>query len=170
MRTPLRLALAVLLLSPAFLSAAESDAEKIARLQREIDAQKIASLQKELDTLRQRIEILERTIRNQDEYLRTQSMRQAGYQGLPPSSPGNGAAAPTPTTATITVRNQYLYGATVTINGRGYRVAAGQTAEVGNVPVGTVNYEVSVDGFGVVQSLTSTTLSPRGREIKIFPR
>jgi TolA-binding protein len=174
MRTRMRLALAVLLtaaLTSASLRAAESDAEKIARLQRELDAEKIANLQREIDSLRQRIELLERTIRNQDEMLRGQITRQSGYFGPPAAPPnGNGAAAAAPTTASVTLRNQYLADASVTINGRSYRVAAGQTAEVRRVPLGTFNYEVNVDGFGVVQPLTSATLSARGHLITIYPR
>lgn len=175
MRTPLRLALAVLLaavLAPTALRAEETTAERIARLQRENDALKIASLQKEIDALRQRIEMLERTIRNQDEVLRTQITRQSGYYG-PPAGPtngnGNGAAA-APATATISLRNQFLADAIVTINGRSYRVPAGQTAEVRAVQVGSFDYQVEVDGYGVVLPHRSETLSARGRIITVFPR
>jgi TolA-binding protein len=90
--------------------------------------------------------------------------RQAAYgpSGVP-------AGAPLPATGTITVQNNYSAAASVLINGRPYRVAAGQTVRVTDVPTGTFQYSVDVDGYGTVGPVRTDTLQPVGYRITVFP-
>ncbi|HWG44839.1 MAG TPA: hypothetical protein VN688_18845 [Gemmataceae bacterium] len=179
MRTWTRLALAVLLALPftlAPLHAADP----------ELTAQQVEKLRKDLDTLRKDMEalknemiansargaraaedlreikdLLQRIISRQE-----QITRQSGYG--PGPLPENGAAPAS--TGTITLRNRYSTAATVHINGRPYVIEPNRTATIAGVPLGTFNYDVDVDGYGLVQPLRSETLRPNGHEITIFPR
>ena len=60
--------------------------------------------------------------------------------------------------------------ATVAINGRTYRVEAGQTLPILGVPVGTFQYSVDVDGYGTAESLRTDLLRSVGYRIRIFPK
>jgi TolA-binding protein len=52
---------------------------------------------------------------------------------------------------TLRLQNRSAFDATVTVNGNPFVVPAFETRLVRNVPVGTFNYEVSAEGFGVIQ-------------------
>ena len=62
-------------------------------------------------------------------------------------------------TGTLRLENRSAYGATVTVNGIPYRVPAFETRLVRNVPAGAFTYEVTADGFGVIRSAVTRTLS-----------
>ena len=174
MRTWIKLAPAVLLLLPFTPPASGAD---------DTTAQKIEKLQKDIDNLRQDVETLRREVKTNSvqgaqiatdirEILhridRLASAQETIRRYGPPPDAIPGTVAPT--TGTITVRNQYTLDATIRINGRPYRVAAGQDARIGNVPLGPINYDVDVDGYGIVQPLRTETLTPNGRIITIFPQ
>src|SRR5262245_25066863 len=170
----MKLAPAGLLLLPFTPSASGAD---------DTTAQKIEKLQKDIDNLRQDVETLRREVKTnsvQEAQIATDireilqrldrlasAQASTRYYGPPPEGV---PAAVAPTTGTITVRNQYTMDATIRINGRPYRVAAGQDVRIGNVPLGPINYDVEVDGYGIVQPLRTETLRPNGRIITIFPQ
>lgn len=55
------------------------------------------------------------------------------------------------TVGTLKLVNSSIYNATVYLNGASYRVEAGQTITVPGMPTGDFNYEVAVDGMGIIQ-------------------
>jgi hypothetical protein len=63
-------------------------------------------------------------------------------------------------TGTLRLENRSAFGATVRVNGNPFLVPAFETRLVQNVPAGTFNYEVSADGFGVIQPTLRRTLAP----------
>jgi hypothetical protein len=191
MRTWTRFALAALLAAPFTLATAraadpelkETTEQKVQRLERELkqlradlddlrerlttNALRRNSTSRSVTELQERLALLEQMVLRHDDLMRTTVTRQSAYApGTQPAVP-NGAAA---STGTITVRNQYLAAATVRINGRAYTVEPGRTATIAGVPVGPFNYEVDVDGYGIVQPLRTETLRPVGHEITIYPR
>jgi hypothetical protein len=190
MRTWMRLVLAVLLATPftlAPLHAAdpeESTEQKVKRLERELTqlGRELADLRddvksnalrrnassEDLRKLRDRLAILEQMVVRHDDLLKIPTTRESGAGPGPlPAGPGNGAPA---STGTITLRNQYSAVATVHINGRSYVIEPNRTTTITGVPFGTFNYEVEVDGYGMVQPLRPETLRPNGHIITIFPR
>jgi hypothetical protein len=46
------------------------------------------------------------------------------------------------------------------VNGRPYRVDAGETLPIDGVPAGTIQYEVFADRFGLIRPLRTTTIEP----------
>ena len=150
-------------------------------------AQKVEKLQKDMDALRkdvnklkddmlansaqgakaaedlQDIKKLLLEIAGKQEQITRQSGYGPGPQAVGPGAPPNG-------TATITLRNDYTSSATVHINGRPYPVGAGRTETLRGVPLGTFNYEVDVEGYGLVQPSRAETLRPNGQIITIYPR
>lgn len=180
MRTWTSLIPAVLLIlpfTPALLHAADSDtplpdrvnqlSKKLETLENDVKAnslrgnrvaEELREIRAELSRIR---ELLERMAQQQG------TIRiQPGYNPSSVAPPG----APVPTMGTITVRNHYTAPATVAINGRTYRVDAGQTLPILGVPAGTFQYSVDVEGYGMVEPLRNATLSPTGYRITIFPR
>ncbi len=179
MRTWRKLAPAVLLLLPFTPAASGADpettAQTIEKLRAEVDALRhdVKTLQTDVlnngvrgARIEEEMREVRRLLQNLD---RMASARESISRYGPPPSEGTSAFA-TPTTATITVRNRYTANATVYINGLPYPVLAGQDVRIPGVPLGPINYEVAVDGYGVVQSLRTETLRPNGRIINIFPR
>jgi hypothetical protein len=176
MRTWMKFAPAVLLLLPLAPTAAGADpetntAQKIEKLQTDVAAlrQDVAKLQNDMIATNLKAGNIDRKL--DDILQRLDRMASASsstrYYGPPPEGvPGVMA----PTTATITVRNQYSANATIHINGRPYLAPAGQDVRIGNVPLGPINYDVEVDGYGLVQPLRTETLRPNGRIITIFPQ
>src|SRR5262249_5364717 len=150
MRTWMRLAPAVLLVLPFAPATVRADAET--------NAKNIEQLQKDFKDLRRDLEILQNEVRTNSvrgaqtaadirEILRRLDQMASTQETVrryapPPPDAVPGAAAPT--TGTITVRNQYTADATISINGRPYRVPAGREARIGNVPLGPINYDVEV--------------------------
>jgi hypothetical protein len=63
-------------------------------------------------------------------------------------------------TGTLRLQNRSAFSATVRVNGNPFVVPAFETRLVQNVPAGTFNYEVSAEGFGVIQPTLRRTLSP----------
>ncbi len=114
------------------------------------------------EDLREIIKRLDEIARKQD-----QITRPSGY-GPPSGDIGNGGAPAG--TGTITVQNQYPATATVRINGQSFIVEPYRTRVIGGVPLGTYNYEVEVEGYGLVQPLQTETLRSVGRRITIFQR
>jgi hypothetical protein len=177
MRTWTKLGLAVLLATSSAAAPAHADqdktAEKVEKLQKDLDALRrdVEALKQQLadsnlrgarsaEDIREMKDLLIRLVRRQDDLMNGQG-RTSAY---PPSMPPAGAPA------TVYVQNRYAAAATVSINGRPYTVAPFQTAEVRNIPLGPFTYEVSVDGYGVVQPPTTATLGPTGHTVTIFPR
>ena len=60
---------------------------------------------------------------------------------------------------TLRLENRSAFGATVRVNGNPYFVPAFERRLVRNVPTGAFNYEVSADGFGVIQPAVNRTLT-----------
>jgi outer membrane murein-binding lipoprotein Lpp len=190
MRTWMRLVLAVLLATPFTSALVRADSSD--QLKPPSTDQKLDKLQKDVDTLRSEINALQTKVlalavrqdtpaaelreilRRLDNLalkleagIRQPTTRESGAGPGPlPAGPGNGAPA---STGTITLRNQYSAVATVHINGRSFVIEPNRTATL-SVPLGTFNYEVEVDGYGMVQPLRSETLRPNGHIITIFPR
>jgi len=181
MRTWTRLALAVSLavpftLAPLRAADPETTASRLEKLEKDLAAlSKVVDKLKDdvaaanlrgakADTDLQEIKKLLRQIADKQE----QITRQSGYgPGPEPAGPGG---APANGIGTITVQNQYTATATVRINGRSYTVEPYRTVTIGGVPLGAYNYEVEVEGYGLVQPLQTETLRPVGRRITIYPR
>lgn len=190
MRTWMRFALAALLAMPFTLASVRADdpelkettEQKVQRLDRELrqlrrdledlrdkvtnNALRRNSASQGVRELQERLALLEQMVLRHDDLMKTPITRQSAYG--PGGQPAPGGAANG--TATIAVRNQYMAPATVRINGRPFTVAPGRTETIGGVPMGPFNYEVDVDGFGMVQPLRTETLRPAGHEITIYPR
>ena len=179
MRTWTRLIPAVLLIlpfTPALLHAADDPAlltDRLNQLSKKMEtlesdvksnslrgsrvAEELRDIRVELGKIRELLELLAK----QQGTLRIQP-------GYDPRSVTPGG--PVPTMGTITVRNHYTAPATIAINGRTYRVEAGQTLPILGVPAGTFQYSVDVEGYGMVEPLRNATLPPAGYRITIFPR
>jgi hypothetical protein len=180
MRTWIKLAPAVLLLLPFAPAASGADpepttAQTIEKLRTDVDSLRrdVKKLQDEMVNTNLKTNMIARNLDDIKELLqrldRMASARESISRYGPPPSEGT-TAMMVPTTATITVRNQYTANATIRINGRPYLVAPGRDLQLRDVPLGPVNYEVDVDGYGVVQPLRTETLRPNGRIITIFPQ
>jgi hypothetical protein len=191
MRTGMRFALAALLAMPFTLASVRADDpelkettdQKVQRLDRELkqlrrdledlrdkvtnNALRRNSTSQSVRELQERLALLEQMVLRHDDLMKTTITRQSAYGPGAQPAPGGATA---PSVATVTLRNQYMAPATVRINGRPYTVEPGRTATIGGVPVGPFNYEVDVDGFGIVQPLRTETLRPAGHEITIYPR
>lgn len=189
MRTWTRLVPALLLalpftLAPIRAADPETTAQKVDRLESELrklrkdlddvqDRVVNSSLRRnavsdDLRRLQERLAILEQMVVRHDDLLKQSITRQSAYgPGAEPAGPG---APPPNGTSTITVQNQYPATATIRINGRPYTVEPYRTATIGGVPLGLYNYEVEVEGYGLVQPLQTETLRSVGRRITIFQR
>ncbi|HEY7426771.1 MAG TPA: hypothetical protein VH682_21220 [Gemmataceae bacterium] len=176
MRTWMKFAPAILLLLPFTLSASGAD---------ETTAQKIEKLQTDVDALRREVKTLQADVLNnglrgariEEEMSKIRELLQkldrlaSAQESTRYYRPPEGVpAAVAPTTGMITVRNQYTADATIRLNGRPWRVPAGRDVRIGDVPLGSINYDVEVDGYGLVQPLRTETLRPNGRIITIFPQ
>jgi hypothetical protein len=176
----MKLASAVLLLLPFATAAFSADPEPTT-------AQTIDKLQKDVDALRRDVKTLQSDVLNNgirgariEEEMREirkllqkldqmASARESISRYGPLPSEGT-TSMMVPTTATITVRNRYMANANIRINGRPYPVAPGQELRIPGVPLGSINYDVEVDGYGLVQPLRTEALRPNGRIITIFPQ
>jgi hypothetical protein len=98
------------------------------------------------------------------------NIRRSAYAPTPTTEDVPPGGTPVPATGTITLRNQYTAMAIVRINGRRFEVPPGRNAVIPGVPVGPYNYDVEVDGYGVVMPLRTETLRPNGRIITIYPQ
>jgi archaellum component FlaC len=76
------------------------------------------------------------------------------------------AKAP-PEVGKIIITNRYSDEVLVMINKESYRVPAGQTITVMDVPAGTFTYEVIADGFGSVKRKTTTLAANRTFRINV---
>jgi septal ring factor EnvC (AmiA/AmiB activator) len=153
----------------------ESNKKRIEKLESEIaqlrkdvtensvNTLKMANDQREIkESLRRMEEALKSLAARQDTIV-----RKAGYdeRSMKP------AETTTSATATIVLENVYDAAATVRINNQYYRVEPNQTKTILNVPVGTFQYAVEVDGFGSVDGMPrSDRLPAAGYRIRIFPR
>jgi septal ring factor EnvC (AmiA/AmiB activator) len=140
------------------------------------NAEKIAELQKEVNDLKREVKNLKegtaQDIREIKDLLK--QMAQQGpvvsRSGFTPGAGGSGNDGPSaPGTATVYLRNQYGTNATFRINSQSFLVEPNRTMTVKNVPVGTIAWEVSVDGYGQVVASTSVSLTSSGRTFTVFP-
>jgi hypothetical protein len=178
MRTWTRLGSAVLLAipltAPSLRADAELNAKNIEKLQNEVAQLRkdVAQLQKDIldnaaqrsanaEQLRSIRDLLARMARQQETIT-----RQAGYDARSVTPPLPGTLPPT---ARILLENVYASPATVRVNGQSYRVEPNQTLPV-TAPVGTLQYSVEVDGYGLTEPLRTDNLPPAGYRIRIFPR
>jgi hypothetical protein len=172
MRTWTRLALTVLFVTPFTLlpaHAGEAEMQEIETLKKKLEAHRraIEDLRNEVNQLQSLAAEL-RIIHQKLDGISQQVTRQSRYFDPNGQNPPNGGA-PVPGKGAITLRNQYTAAATFRINDRTYTVQPGNKLTVTGVPVGTVTFEVSVDGYGVVQRSTAVSLTERGRTINVFP-
>ena len=166
MRTWTKLVPAVLLAMPLMLAPVHAD---------ELNADKIAKLQKDVEELRKEVENLKRGTAQDIREIKD-LLKQMAQQGPVVSrsgyTPGTGGAgnggAPAPNMGRVTLRNQYETNATFRINGQSYTVAPHWVMGV-DQPLGPLTWEVSVEGYGVVQPPTSVTLTANGRTMTVFP-
>ncbi len=177
MRTWTRFVPAVLLVLPFTSAASGADPEMT-------PTQQIEKLQKDMDALRREVKTLQADVLNNgvrgarlEEEMREirkllQNLDQmaSAQEKIRRYGPPPDAVPAAPPTGTITVRNQYTADATIHLNGRPYRVPAGQDVRIGNVPLGPINYDVDVDGYGIVRPLRTEMLRPNGRIITIYPQ
>ena len=139
------------------------------------NAEKIAELQKEVNDLKREVRNLKegtaQDIREIKDLLR-QMAQQGPVVSRSGYTPGTGGAgnggAPAPNLGRVTLRNQYETNATFRINGQSYTVAPHWVMGV-DQPLGPLTWEVSVEGYGVVQPPTSVTLTANGRTMTVFP-
>ncbi|MHB1425863.1 MAG: hypothetical protein ACYC3I_22075 [Gemmataceae bacterium] len=117
--------------------------------------EELRAIREELQKIRELLEIMARQ--------QGAIQRQAGFG--PPSVP-----AAVPSTGTVTVQNVYTAPATVRLNGQTHRVDPGQTLPIFGVPLGTIQYSVEVDGFGLVEPLRTDVIRTGAYRIKIFPK
>jgi hypothetical protein len=140
----------VLALSLAFLPStarAQDEVQKLredlTRLQKQIkDMQAERELDRQLSeqerrVFRQRLQQLEEDVDRLRGRMSTTSRRQF-YSDPQATEMGS-----------VVLRNDLDVPATVTINGRSHVVRAGATRTIGDVPVGSVRYTVTAEGFGV---------------------
>jgi hypothetical protein len=167
----MKLAPAVLLLLPLMPAASGAEetnntAQQIKQLQEDVKKLKADMIDTNLkiNTIARNLDDIKEILQRLDRMAARESISRYG----PP--PEGVPAMAAPTTGTITVRNQYTANATIRINGRPYAAPAGQDVRIGGVPLGPINYDVEVDGYGVVQPLRTETLRPNGRIITIFPQ
>jgi hypothetical protein len=141
------------------------------------NAEKIAELQKEMNDLKREVENLKRgtaqDIREIKDILRQLAQQPAPVVSRSAYSPGAGGSGngggSAPGTASVYLRNQYGANATFRINGQPYTVGPYRTTTVTNVPLGTITWEVSVDGHGLIVPSTPVSLTASGRTINVFP-
>jgi len=78
---------------------------------------------------------------------------------------------PAGATGRVRLRNSFTRPARVIINERSYPLEPGQSADISNLPVGALSYEVIVDGWGIVQPRTTVMLLAESlRTIEIYSR
>jgi hypothetical protein len=178
MRTWTRLFPAVLLTLPYLGTTlhagdAETNAEKISQLQKDV-----AKLQKEIAELRKDVNdnALRRNASAEElgkmrELLERMALQQGAIQHRVSAYGPQAVAsnAPPQTSATITVENQFLADAQVSINGQLYTVRPGQTIQVPRIQVGPFEYFVEVNG-ALIQPPRLETLPPPGYVIRIYRR
>lgn len=150
------------------------------------DKQKIEQLQKDMKDLRDEIQKLKNEItiqnnlrsaamteqfrelhRHLDSLAQQQQQTIQRISAYAPQSVTSNAAPPT--SATVTVENQFHEEAHVTVNGSRYTVAPFQTIQVPRVATGTFEYSVEWNGR-LIQPPRLETLRPVGYVIRIFPR
>jgi hypothetical protein len=152
---------------------AETNSEKIEKLQKEMkqireDVQKLKNdmamnsvrggrVEEQLDLILRRLDSLAQ---------QQQSTIQRISAYGPTAIPGN---APPPAGATITVENRYPGDAQVRINGQAYTVRPFQTIQVPRISAGTFEYSVEVNGL-LIQPPRTETLPPTGYRITVFPQ
>jgi hypothetical protein len=168
MRTWTKLVPAVLLAMSLTLAPVHAD---------ELNADKIAKLQKDVEELKKEVESLKRGTAQDIREIK-ELLKQMAQQGGPVVSrsgytPGTGGVgnggAPANGTGKVTLRNQYEASATFRINGRSYSVAPFRTTIIPDVPLGTITWDVSVEGYGLIHPTTTVPLTPNGRIINVFP-
>ncbi len=139
------------------------------------NADKIAELQKEVNDLKREVKNLKegtaQDIREIKDLLK-QMAQQAPVVSRSAYTPGAGGSGngggPPPSMGRVTLRNQYETNATFRINGQSYTVAPHWVMGV-NEPLGPLTWEVSVEGYGVVQPPSTVTLTANGRTMTVFP-
>lgn len=78
---------------------------------------------------------------------------------------------PVAASATIKIINTSALNSTVILNGKSHKVPPFQSITLANQNVGEFNYQVSADGFGIIQSLTNRTVGANETfTISIYPR
>ena len=104
---------------------------------------KMSVAEGELKDLRRRIEVLEGQLRTRDDSDR--SIRRA-------FSPSN-------TSGAIMLHNRTAQAATVVLDGMSYSLSPFEMVTLAGRPVGPINYEVFVNGWGLVQPRTTRMLA-----------
>jgi hypothetical protein len=166
-RSGRRLLLAALLAAalgaPAFAGDAETNADKIAQIQRDLDDMRrdLKDLRRrltdadvkagrstvDLDELRERLAVLERMVVKHDDLLKGPTNRSAF--SFPPA-PGRAG--------TLRLENRWGGEATVVVNGTPYVLAPYETRTLANQPEGLFTYSVSTPQYGVIRPTVTRPL------------
>ena len=139
--------------------------QDVTRLEDEHDEARLGlqGLREEVRAMRARVARLEAQMKEQRERA----------DGLAQESTGAGRttresrivpAEPRPATATVRVSNTWTQGVSVIVNGRSYRVAAGETLTLDPQPAGALSYEV----LGVQGPRTRTLVPGETRTINVY--
>jgi hypothetical protein len=157
---PLALAVGLLAAMPALAADSDlSEKDKYDRILRELQAMK-----RDLEDLRTMAVQVQATDKHvSDLQRRMESLEQAFERLAAARTRISSSFTPTETataSATIRIQNRYSVPATVYINGRAIAVPAFDSRRVSDVPAGAFTYEVQAEGFGVIQSAVSRTVSP----------
>jgi hypothetical protein len=173
MRTWTKFVPAVLLAMSLTLAAAHADTPNNDKS----NSEKISELQKEITDLKREVENLKRGTSQDIREIKDMLQRLAqqppvvSRSGYSPAAGGLGnGGTSAPGTAPVYLRNQYGMNATFRINGQSYTVEPYRTTTVMNVPLGTISWEVSVDGHGQIVPSTLVSLTASGRTINVFPQ
>jgi hypothetical protein len=156
--------LAAALGAPAFAGSAETNADKIAQIQKELreirrdlgdlrrrltDAEvRAGTATTDLGELRERLAVLERMVVKHDDLLKESGSRPS-YSFTP---------APAGRLGTIRLQNRTGIGATVLIDGTRYTLAPYETRLIRNRPEGLFTYEVETAEHGVIRPAVARAL------------
>jgi len=126
----------------------------LARLQKQLD-----DMQKERDLERKisatRWKILEARLQQLEDDLKQLKRRQFSFD-------------PQTETGSVVIRNDLEVPATVTINGTAYVIGARSRKTLSGMPVGSIRYTVTADGFGVGPARNSTVSATDPLSIRIY--
>jgi hypothetical protein len=129
----------------------------------------IASLQAQLNLLQQNTNGEIKDLKDQNAKLEAR-MKELEAQ-LKQMTARQAFSPPAPTTGRVRLRNSFTRPARVIINDRSYPLEPNQSADISNLPIGALTYEVIVDGWGVVQARTTVNLTAENpRTIEIYAR
>jgi hypothetical protein len=148
--------LAVVLAVPTVRADAEfatkDDLQAIQRQLNEIrkkleDLRTVQDLERAMDSVT--FQVFERRLQRLEEAVARMATVTRTTSGFTPDLAGSG---------TIRLRNRSGYMATIVVNGQPYPVPAYETRLIQGMPAGPFTYEVSANGFGIIQPLVNRTL------------